>query len=155
MGLFDFMKDAGEKLGIGKSDETASDEELLDEARTGQRLWKLVKDLGLEVEDFQVTFDDGVATLYGTCPTQAAKEKVVLAVGNTRGVARVDDRIEVRAPEPAATFYTVKAGDTLSKISLQHYGDASQYPTIFEANRPMLKDPDLIYPGQVLRIPPK
>ncbi len=49
--------------------------------------------------------------------------------------------------------YTVKSGDTLSKISKQMYGDANQYNRIFEANKPMLKDPDKIYPGQVLRIP--
>ena len=57
-------------------------------------------------------------------------------------------------PEPAATFYTVVSGDSLSKIAKKHYGDASKYPVIFDANRPMLKDPDKIYPGQVLRIPP-
>jgi len=49
--------------------------------------------------------------------------------------------------------YTVKSGDSLSKIAKEMYGDASKYPTIFEANKPMLKDPDKIYPGQVLRIP--
>ncbi len=49
--------------------------------------------------------------------------------------------------------YTVKSGDTLSKISKEMYGDANQYDRIFEANKPMLKDPDKIYPGQVLRIP--
>jgi len=51
--------------------------------------------------------------------------------------------------------YTVKAGDTLSKISKEMYGDANQYQRIFEANQPMLKDPDKIYPGQMLRIPPQ
>ena len=40
-----------------------------------------------------------------------------------------------------------------SKISKEHYGDPNQYPLIFEANKPMLQDPDKIYPGQVLRIP--
>lgn len=49
--------------------------------------------------------------------------------------------------------YTVKSGDTLSKIAREMYGEASKYPQIFEANKPMLKDPDEIYPGQVLRIP--
>lgn len=49
--------------------------------------------------------------------------------------------------------YTVKKGDTLSKISKEHYGDANQYMKIFEANRDQLKDPDKIYPGQELRIP--
>ena len=57
-------------------------------------------------------------------------------------------------PEPEGTYYEVKKGDTLSKIAKAQYGDAMKYPQIFEANRPMLKDPDKIYPGQVLRIPP-
>jgi nucleoid-associated protein YgaU len=59
----------------------------------------------------------------------------------------------VARPEPPATLYTVQSGDTLSKIAQQHYGNANQYPQIFEANRPLLRDPDEIYPGQVLRIP--
>jgi nucleoid-associated protein YgaU len=52
-----------------------------------------------------------------------------------------------------ATFYTVQKGDSLSKIAKEHYGDAMKYPAIFEANKPMLADPDKIYPGQVLRLP--
>jgi nucleoid-associated protein YgaU len=52
-----------------------------------------------------------------------------------------------------ATFYTVKSGDTLGKIAQEQYGSASKYTVIFEANQPMLKDPDKIYPGQSLRIP--
>ena len=59
-----------------------------------------------------------------------------------------------QAPEPEAVFYTVVSGDSLSKIAKAHYGDPMKYPVIFEANKPMLTDPDKIYPGQVLRIPP-
>jgi nucleoid-associated protein YgaU len=70
------------------------------------------------------------------------------------GVGQVDDRMTVEHTEPPAQFYTVKPGDSLSKIAKEYYGDAMKYPVIFEANKPMLKDPDLIYPGQVLRIPP-
>ena len=55
---------------------------------------------------------------------------------------------------PEAQYYTVVKGDNLSKISKQYYGDPNKYNKIFEANKPMLKSPDLIYPGQVLRIPP-
>ena len=51
-------------------------------------------------------------------------------------------------------MYEVKSGDTLSKIAREFYGDAMKYPAIFEANKPLLSDPDKIYPGQVLRIPP-
>ena len=55
--------------------------------------------------------------------------------------------------EPEAQFHTVESGDTLGKIAKNYYGNAMKYPLIFEANQPMLKTPDLIYPGQVLRIP--
>ncbi len=153
MGLFDFVKDVGEKLGMGKGKEKVAVEEYVEEQQKANALWHMIKGLGLEVEDFQVQFDDGVATITGKVPSQAEKEKVILALGNTQGVARVDDRLQVVEPAPEATFYTVKSGDTLSKIAKDHYGDAMKYPVIFEANKPMLKDPDLIYPGQVLRIP--
>jgi nucleoid-associated protein YgaU len=75
-------------------------------------------------------------------------------VGNTKGVARVDDQLSVETPAPEAVFFTVQRGDTLSKIAKEQYGNAGKYMVIFEANKPMLKDPDRIYPGQALRIPP-
>jgi nucleoid-associated protein YgaU len=56
-------------------------------------------------------------------------------------------------PYDATQWHEVVAGDTLSKIALKYYGDASLYPTIFEANRDQLKNPDLIKVGQKLRIP--
>ena len=84
---------------------------------------------------------------------QAEREKVILAVGNVAGIARVDDRLEAKKKAPEAQMYTVVAGDSLSKIAKKFYGDAGKYHVIFEANKPMLKDPDKIYPGQVLRIP--
>ena len=68
---------------------------------------------------------------------------------------KVNDQITVAnpSPQPQSQFYEVKSGDTLSKIAKQFYGDANKYSAIFEANQPMLKDPDEIYPGQTLRIP--
>ncbi len=105
--------------------------------------------------DLKVEVKDDLATISGTTPSQEMREKVILAVGNTEGIARVDDRIDVVKPEPEAQYYTVVKGDTLSKIAKQYYSDAMKYPVIFEANKPMLKNPDLIYPGQVLRIPPQ
>jgi nucleoid-associated protein YgaU len=57
------------------------------------------------------------------------------------------------AAAPAARTYTVKAGDTLSKIAKDHLGNANSYMAIFEANRDQLTDPDKIKPGQVLKIP--
>jgi nucleoid-associated protein YgaU len=94
-----------------------------------------------------------VAYVKGKVGTQEQREKIVLAVGNVSGIAKVDDRLEVTTPEPEARYYTVGKGDTLSKIAKQYYGDANKYPQIFEANKPMLKHPDKIYPGQVLRVP--
>jgi len=149
MGFFDFMKDAGEDLSA-EQDRIA--EEKAEKAKA-LALQKQIEMLGLKVDGLAVGFDDGVATVEGTVPDQQEAEKVVLVLGNVQGVARVDDRLTVAAPAPAATLYTVKSGDTLGAIAKAHYGDASKYPVIFEANTPMLKNPDRIYPGQVLRIP--
>jgi nucleoid-associated protein YgaU len=58
------------------------------------------------------------------------------------------------AAKPAAPrTYTVAAGDSLSKIAKKLYGDANKWKRIFEANRDIIKNPDLIKPGQVLKIP--
>lgn len=165
MGLIDFVKSAGEKL-FGKDDEpkvekgTANDPEAVAKAQAlfdrtrAARIAEVIEKAGFEVEELAVKVKDGVVTLQGKVPSQEEREKVVLVAGNNRGISRVDDQLEVEAPEPEATFYTVQSGDTLSKIAKEHYGNAMKYPVIFEANRPMLSDPDKIYPGQVLRIPP-
>jgi nucleoid-associated protein YgaU len=157
MGVFDFIREAGKKLGIGE-DEVATGP-ARDDAQANlakaTALARQVTQLGFEVKDFRVTYDGGTATLQGAAADQATREKIVLVTGNTAGVARVDDRMTVAAPAPEARFYTVRKGDTLSAIAKEHYGDASKYPAIFEANKPMLEHPDRIYPGQVLRIPAK
>ncbi|MEM1124129.1 MAG: peptidoglycan-binding protein LysM, partial [Bacteroidota bacterium] len=113
----------------------------------------VVNSLGLDVEDLDVNYDDDTVTVYGSVDSQADKEKIILALGNVAGVAAVDDRMVVESPEPEAVFYEVKKGDSLSKIAKAHYGDAMKYKELFAANQPMLKDPNKIYPGQVLRIP--
>ncbi len=160
MGLFDFMKDAGEDI-------TAPVEvspERLDELRTKSIAAK-VAELDVEGEQVSVQVKGDNAVLTGTAPSQEALEKIVLCAGNQFGIATVDCQLQVDAPASAAaagaasaaageaTFYTVKSGDTLGKIAQQQYGSASKYTVIFEANQPMLKDPDKIYPGQSLRIP--
>lgn len=150
MGFFDFVKNAGAKLFGGKTDEEKREEK---EAA----IRKFVADFDLGIEDFSIEFtgeDDDTVILGGTVQSQEAKEKLILSVGNVEGIARVEDRMEVVVPEPPAQFYTVVSGDSLSKIAKAHYGDAMKYNEIFEANKPMLKDVNLIYPGQVLRIPP-
>jgi nucleoid-associated protein YgaU len=153
MGLIDFVSAAGEKV-FGTSEAAAAptkDEAVLSKRATA--LEDRVRTLGLAVDGLKIKVADEVAYVKGTVATQDIREKIVLAVGNVAGIARVEDRLEVTNPQPESRFYTVAKGDTLSKIAKQHYGDASKYPQIFEANKPMLKDPDKIYPGQVLRIP--
>ena len=141
MGLIDFVKEAGESL-LGKG------------SSAGEAVSKRISDLGLSVEGLNVQVEEGKAVLTGKAASQAEKEKAILAAGNTEGIGQVEDQVEVEAPEPESQYYRVQSGDSLSKIAKEFYGDANKYPTIFEANRPMLKDPDEIYPGQVLRIPP-
>jgi nucleoid-associated protein YgaU len=113
----------------------------------------------LPVTALTVTYDLATSTakVYGIAKDQATRERAILAAGNVDGVQQVDDQmtVEVAAAEPPAQFYTVVKGDTLSKIAKQFYGDANAYNAIFEANKPMLKHPDKIYPGQNLRIPPR
>lgn len=161
MSILDFVKDAGEK--IFKPGE----------ARRESAIEKHLASYG--ISGISVEVDGDTATLTGNATDNATREKAVLIAGNIEGIGRVDDRIRVTqavggsaAPSapvasttPAATgqwtsrTYTVKSGDTLSKIAKEMYGEASKYPQIFEANKPMLKDPDKIYPGQVLRVPPE
>lgn len=164
MGLIDFVKEAGEKLfGRGKA-EAATTDAKADPAASkaandaaGDAILQYIKAQNLSATGLTVTFDGATSTVsvFGVAPDQATREKIVLSAGNVAGVAKVNDMMSVDRSEPEAQYYTVKAGDTLSKISKQHYGDANQYMKIFEANKPMLKHPDKIYPGQNLRIPPK
>ena len=121
-----------------------------------KKLIEVFYDYKLPVNDFSVEVEDDKVTVYGTADSQQDKEKAILTIGNVNGIAAVDDRISVLASAPAApeaVFYEVKSGDTLGKIAKAHYGDPMKYMQIFEANQPMLKDPNMIYPGQMLRIP--
>lgn len=162
MGLISFIKDAGAKIFGGKTTaekaadaaKAAADAELKREEAAAKVLKQAISDLDLQVVGLNIVIDDDKATVTGAAYDQATKEKVVLVVGNSQGIATVDDQMTVENPEPEATYHTVVSGDTLSKIAKVVYGDAMKYPVIFEANKPMLKSPDLIYPGQVLRIPP-
>ena len=168
MGLFDFMSSAGENK-VTEKVEVSQDR--INELRK-QNISKKIASLGLPGEPVTVLVDGEVATLTGSAPDQTALEKIVLCAGNQHGIGKVDCQITIAAPAASAApaaggdsaskaaastpseFYTVKSGDTLGKIAKQFYGNAAKYPLIFEANKPMLSDPDKIYPGQSLRIPP-
>ncbi len=163
MGLMSFFKEAGEKLfGTGKAAAAtpaagSSPEQVAALNQTaGTAIARYVEAQGLKVDALNVGFDGAThtATVSGVVADQATKEKVLLCCGNVAGVAAVNDMLTVTNPEPEAQWHTVVAGDNLSKIAKKFYGDANKYPVIFEANKPMLKHPDKIYPGQMLRIPP-
>jgi nucleoid-associated protein YgaU len=124
------------------------------EADASEPFVKGVTALGIPIENLSIQIKGGMGTVSGTSKSQADRGKVLLAVGNTKGIAQVDDQITAEKPEAEAAFYIDSPrGDTLSKIAREQYHDASKYPVIFEANRPVLKDPGNIYPGQKLRIP--
>ena len=158
MGLFSFIKNAGAKVfGIGKTEAEEAAEALAAkrsaEAKAAGNLEGTVNDLQLKVENLNIQIEDDLATITGKAYDQSTKEKVVLVVGNSNGIATVDDQMTAEHVEPEAQFHTVVSGDTLGKIAKNYYGNAMKYPVIFEANKPMLTHPDKIYPGQVLRIP--
>lgn len=177
MGLFSFIKDAGAKIFGSKkraeeeaakkaaaenaAHELAEQKQDEYEERKGSELESLVNvTWGLGIQNLQVEVDDDTATIYGSTDSRANKEKAVLVCGNVAGIATVDDRIEYTPSaertvqnDQESRFYTVEKGDSLSKIAKEMYGDGSKYHQIFEANKPMLKDVNEIYPGQVLRIP--
>ncbi|MEZ5495250.1 MAG: peptidoglycan-binding protein LysM [Gammaproteobacteria bacterium] len=163
MGFFDFIADAGSRL--FKDDDP--------EPEVTKPIAVHIKEAGVMTDYLKVDFKAGAVTLSGYVPNQEQKEKAVLVAGNVKGVSSVQDNLILGEPpadkaeqeaqvakaneeaksEPSFKTYTVKSGDTLGKIAQEMYGKASLYPKIFEANTPMLKDPNKIYVGQVLKIP--
>ncbi|MDH1009058.1 peptidoglycan-binding protein LysM [Pseudomonas nicosulfuronedens] len=144
MGIFAFVKEAGEKLWesiVGQ------------EAQAAESLKDHIAKVGLGNPNIQVSVEDDKVIATGEVASQEEKEKILLALGNVAGVSGVEDHITVATPAAEARFVTVKKGDTLSAIAKAEYGNANLYNKIFEANKPMLSHPDKIYPGQVLRIP--
>jgi LysM repeat protein len=84
----------------------------------------------------------------------------IKTVSSWQGDVVADIRVEAPAAKPAGApatkppeTYTVKAGDSLSKIAKEHLGNANAYMAIFNANRDILTDPDKIKPGMVLKLP--
>jgi nucleoid-associated protein YgaU len=166
MGLFSFIKDAGEKLFGHKevedvaakaaTDQAAADklQQLNTTAATAIAQYIETQNLGIEALDVAFDGASGAVTVNGTAPSQEAAEKVTLCCGNVAGVVSVSNMLAVSEPADESQYHDVVRGDTLSAIAKTYYGNANKYPVIFEANKPMLSHPDKIYPGQKLRIPP-
>lgn len=149
MGLFSFIKEAGSKL-FGGSE---SPEE------KAKKVIEHLHQYNFDLSDVSVTVEGETVKVSGKAKNIDEKQRILATAGNVEGITNVDDQLtlkeplKIEIPDIQKTMYTVKSGDTLSKIAKEVYGDANKYPKIFEANRPMLKDPDKIYPGQVLYIP--
>ena len=141
MGLFDFVKEIGAKL--FNRDEDAA-----------EKIQKHIEANNPGITGLGVNFNNGVVSLSGQAASAEAMEKAVLLAGNVQGVA--DVKIEGLQTPPVTEkveYYIIKKGDTLSAIAKQFYGKPNDYPRIFEANREVIKDANLIYPGQKIRIP--
>lgn len=141
MGLFDFVADMGKKI-FGDDDDPA------------EKIQESIAEDNPGVSDLGISFEDGVVSITGSADSAEAMEKAVLLAGNVQGVTEVNiDGLE--APEPASDvqYYTIEKGDSLWKIAQEFYGNGNDYPKLFEANKEVIKDPDLIYPGQKIRIP--
>lgn len=166
MAFWDFVKDAGKSV-FGSEAEAAPAPAAAPAAAPAQSetdrkvaaLKAELKALGLTARDVHLTLRGGdTVIISGKARDQETLEKLILALGNIKGIARVElaPDTSTETPAPAGTkpvFHTVQKGETLSAIAKKYLGSANLYPRIFEANRPMLSDPDKIYPGQTLRIP--
>ena len=160
--LFGFVKDIGRR--VFNTDEDAA-----------EKIKEFINANNPGVKDLAVDFDNGIVNLSGECTSGDAHEKVVLMAGNCKGVADVyATNLTYPKPEPQAApatgggaaeapdapaaateseFYVIQAGDTLSKLAKEHYGNAMEYMKIFEANREVIEDPNKIFVGQKIRIP--
>jgi nucleoid-associated protein YgaU len=141
--LFDFAAAIGKKV-FNRGEESA---------KASEKLRGHIEKNNPGVSDLAVSVDGGVASLTGTARDQAAFEKAVLIAGNVEGVSHVEAAALNRPAAPESEFVLVEEGDTLWGIAERAYGNGARYTEIFEANREVIEDPDLIFPGQKLRIP--
>lgn len=152
MGLGSFLKNVGSKIfGGGETPEEQA-----------QKVKDHVAKYGFDVSGLQFAVEKDKVTISGNAKNWEEKSKIYTAAGNVEGIDGVTDSMTVKVEEAQAAaapvqvetnFYTVKSGDSLSKIAKEIYGNANDYNKIFVANKPMLTDPDKIYPGQVLVLP--
>ncbi len=141
MGLFDFAKEIGNKL-------------FNRDAEAAEKIKQHIEAANPGISGLTVEFNDGIVALSGQAASAEAMEKAVLLAGNVKGVSDVKvDGLQTPPAKEKVEYYIIKKGDTLSAIAKQFYGKANDYPKIFEANREVIKDANLIYPGQKIRIP--
>ncbi len=141
MGLFDFAKTIGKKL-------------FDDDEEGGEKIKQHIEADNPGIDDLDIVVSDGIANIKGKAKDRTAMEKAVLMAGNVLGIEAVNaDELNAPSSEQKVEYYEIQKGDTLWAIAKRFLGNGSKYPEIFEANREVIKDPDLIYPGQKIRIP--
>lgn len=150
MAFFDFLSSAGKKI-LGSGDDAAAIKAEIENSFAE-----------LPVQGLVVEVDGELVSLGGVASDLATKEKAILIAGNVEGISQVNAEQLVTMEQIAAentrevfepVFYTIVKGDTLWGIASEFYGNGSKYPLIVEANLEVIKDADLIYPGQAIRIP--
>ena len=141
MGLFDFVRSVGNKI-FNRDEEAA------------EKIQQHIEQDNPGIKEMRVAFNDGVVSISGAADNPEALEKAVLMAGNIKGVGEVKaDGVQVPQTGTKVEYYVIESGDTLSKLAKKYYGNAMDYPKIFEANREVIKDPDKIFVGQKIRIP--
>ncbi|RUM68139.1 MAG: peptidoglycan-binding protein LysM [Sulfurospirillum sp.] len=143
MGFFDFLKDAGAKI-LGKGDDNENVKKLIEEEKET-----------MPIDGLEVEVRGDTVYLKGKAKSAEDKVKAALIAGNIEGVSKVNaDELETEDAQVIEDiFYEIQKGDSLWKIAEIYYKDGRRYTEIFEANREVIKDPDKIYPGQMIRIP--
>ena len=150
MAMFDFLSTAGKKI-LGTEDDSAAIKAEIENSFSK-----------LPVQGLVVEVEDATVNLGGVATDIATKEKAILIAGNVEGISQVNAEQLVTMEQIATdntreifepVFYTITKGDTLWGISSEFYGNGNKYPLIVEANLEVIKDADLIYPGQAIRIP--
>ena len=150
MGFFSFLGTAGKNILGGGDDVVAITAEIENSFET------------LPIQGLVVALDGETVTLAGVATDNATKEKAILIAGNVEGVSQVtaDQLVTMEQINEETTrevvqprFYTIVKGDTLWGIASEFYNDGNKYTKLVEANLEVIKNADLIYPGQAIRIP--
>lgn len=150
MGFFDFISNAGKKI-LGKGDDSAAIKEEIESSFDE-----------LPVDGLVVNVEGDTVTLAGIAQDYPTREKAILIAGNVEGIAKVNadqlitmEQISEESVKeiPEEIFYTIEKGDTLWGVATKYYDDGSLYTHIVDANLEVIKNADLIYPGQTIRIP--
>lgn len=148
MAEYTFVKEAGREL-VNQKGET----------NFCNSLQKELDSLKLNIEPLNINLKDDIIYVSGKVPDQSILERIVLFLGNTKGVSKVNTCdlhvVSSVVPNKVTRFYEVKPKDSLWTIAEKIYGitHGDKYKIIFEANKPMMSEPDDLFVGQTLRIP--